>query len=216
MNSDFPVDFDTPRWQGVQRRIGLTGGIASGKSSVAHFLEQRVGFSILDADVYARQALGPGTPLTEAVVDRYGKDVLDTTKFNSITLDRFALARIIFSDVAERLWLEELVHPFVRNCFNYDLLERKNLSVVVLVIPLLFEANFSDLCSEIWLVDCDVDQQAHRLSKRDHMSLSEAHLRIKTQWPMERKKSFSDFIIDNSGSRHSWMPTVLSLVQGSL
>ena len=121
MNSDLLNDFDIPRWQGSQRRIGLTGGIASGKSSVAHFLEQRFGLPVLDADVYSRQALGPGTPLTNAVFDRYGEGVIDTSKFNSLTLDRFALARLIFSDVAERLWLEGMVHPFVRKCFDSEL-----------------------------------------------------------------------------------------------
>ncbi len=216
MNRDLLSEFDNSRWKVSQRRIGLTGGIASGKSSVAYFLEERVGLTILDADFFSRKALGPGTPLTKRVVARYGKDVLDPTKSNSLTLDRFALAQIIFSDTEERLWLEGLVHPFVRNCFDSELSKVDNHKVVVLMVPLLFEVDFVDLCSEVWLVTCNIDQQVKRLSKRDGISLEQAQTRIKTQWPMERKEKLADFVIDNHGPPKSWVPEVLSLVNSDL
>ncbi|WP_320673673.1 dephospho-CoA kinase [Prochlorococcus sp. MIT 1341] len=212
MNRVFSGGIHSPRWQGPQRRIGLTGGIATGKSSVSSFLEKHYGFPVLDADVFSRKALGPDTPLTQAVFERYGKDVLDTTKFNSLTLDRFALAQIIFSNVDERLWLEGLVHPFIRTCFEEQLRIRVDSPIVVLMIPLLFEASFTDLCSEVWLVTCTKKQQASRLSGRDHLSLVEAYERINTQWPLDKKKSLSESIIDNSGDPNAWVSTLKSLV----
>jgi dephospho-CoA kinase len=129
-----------------QRRIGLTGGIASGKSTVGRLLAAQ-GLPVLDADGYAREALAPGSPGAEAVLARYG------------TLDRAALGRIVFADAAERQWLEQLVHPLVRARFAAELERLAAAPVVVLMIPLLFEAGLEELCSEVWLVDCDEAQQ---------------------------------------------------------
>ena len=98
------------RWQGLQRRIGLTGGIASGKSSVGRFLEQQ-GIAVLDADLYAHEALAPGTPATRAVLERYGAKVQSEL---SEGLDRAALGSIVFSDPQERTWLEAQLHPLVQ------------------------------------------------------------------------------------------------------
>ena len=110
-----------------QRRIGLTGGIASGKSTVGRLLAAR-GLPLLDADGFAREALAPGSPGAQAVLARYG------------TLDRAALGRIVFADAAERQWLEQLVHPLVRARFAAELERLAAAPVVVLMIPLLFEA----------------------------------------------------------------------------
>ncbi len=196
------------RWQGYQRRIGLTGGIASGKSSVGKFLADTRGVPILDADLYAKQALAPETSLTKVVLDRYGTEVLSETECTPNTLDRSALANIIFSNRRERIWLETLVHPFVRRSLEKDLIKYQTSSVIILMIPLLFEANFSELCSEIWLVACTFDQQCQRLIKRDGITLTEARIRITSQWSIERKRIFADIVIDNSGPLNDWISQV--------
>ena len=144
----------------MQRRIGLTGGIASGKSSVGQLLEAR-GWPVLDADQFARAVLEPGTHSTQAVLQRY-PDV----RHEHDSIDRAALGRIVFADAAERQWLNELIHPQVRRHFERGLHEYKSAQTVVLMIPLLFEAGLTDLCSEIWLVDCDEEQQIQRLMLR--------------------------------------------------
>jgi dephospho-CoA kinase len=185
------------RWSGSQRRIGLTGGIASGKSTVAHWLEQQ-GLPVLDADVYAREALAPGTPGAAAVLERYGEVVrAQGSCTNSGVIDRGALGQIVFNASQEREWLEQLVHPLVRERFDAELAALAAQPAVVLVIPLLFEAGLESLCSEIWLVDCEPEQQLERLMQRDGLSQAAAQARINAQWPLERKRELADRVIDN-------------------
>jgi len=188
---------NSPRWSGSQRRIGLTGGIASGKSTVAHRLEQQ-GLPVLDADVYAREALAPGSNGARAVIERYGEAVRATgTAPDASVIDRTALGQIVFNARQEREWLEQLVHPLVRQRFNVELSALADEPTVVLVIPLLFEAGLESLCSEVWLVDCDAEQQLQRLMQRDGLSEAAAQARIAAQWPLERKRSLADRVIDN-------------------
>ena len=197
---------DTPRWQGPQRRIGLTGGIATGKSSAGHWLASVAGLPVLDADRYAREALAPGSPGAKAVLERYGAAVLEPAGAASgaceaaMVLARSALGRIVFNDPAERLWLEQLVHPLVRARFDQELAAGADAPVLVLMVPLLFEANLTGLCSEVWLVDCDEEQQLQRLIARDHCSEAEARARIAAQWPLEEKRPLADCLLNNSGS----------------
>ncbi len=170
-----------------QRRIGLTGGIASGKSTVGRLLAAR-GLPLLDADGFAREALAPGSPGAQAVLARYG------------TLDRAALGRIVFADAAERQWLEQLVHPLVRARFAAELERLAAAPVVVLMIPLLFEAGLEAFCSEIWLVDCNEEQQLQRLMARNGLSTAEAQARIAAQWPLARKRALANVVLDNRGT----------------
>ena len=190
---------NSPRWQGRQRRIGLTGGIASGKSSVGRLLAAQ-GLPVLDADVYAREALAPGSPGARAVADRYGAEVVLPGSAAAPNLDRAALGRLVFADSAERRWLEQLVHPLVRQRFEQDLERLAQQATVVLMIPLLFETGLESLCSEVWLVDCDPEQQLQRLMARDGLSAPEAQARISAQWPLERKRPLADRLIDNRGA----------------
>ena len=176
------------------RRIGLTGGIASGKSSVGRLLAAQ-GLPLLDADVYAREALAPGSPGAGAVLERYGAGV----RAPGGGIDRAALGRIVFSDCAERQWLEQLVHPLVRERFAAELEGLAAAPVVVLMIPLLFEAGLETLCSEVWLVDCEEAQQLARLMARDHFSEADARARIAAQWPLARKRQLADVVLDNRG-----------------
>jgi dephospho-CoA kinase len=178
------------------RRIGLTGGIASGKSSVGRLLAAQ-GLPLLDADVYAREALAPGSPGAGAVLERYG----DGIRAPGGTIDRAALGKIVFGDGAERRWLEQLLHPIVRACFKAKLQELAAVPVVVLVVPLLFEAGLETLCSEVWLVDCDETQQLQRLMARDGLGEADARARIAAQWPLARKRQLADVVLDNRGDR---------------
>ncbi len=210
------AELNRPRWAGRQRRIGLTGGIATGKSSVARLLAERHGLPVLDADRYAREALAPGSPAARAVLERYGERVRlgaegppDEAELGGspspssdagVAIDRAALGRIVFADAADRSWLEALVHPIVRERLNAELERLAAAPVVVLMIPLLLEAGLEELCSEVWLVDCDEAQQLGRLIGRDQLSEAEAQARIAAQWPLERKRPLVDRLIDNRGS----------------
>ena len=193
----------SPRWCGAQRRIGLTGGIATGKSTVGRLLEAE-GLPVLDADHYAREVLAPGSPGAAAVLQRYGDSVrADGTGPEWPTIDRGALGSIVFSDPSEKRWLEQLVHPLVRQRFDQVLAELVAEPTVVLMIPLLFEAGLEGLCSEIWLVDCDEAQQLERLMQRDGLNAVEAEARIHAQWSLAKKRPLSDVLIDNRVSIRS-------------
>ena len=180
----------------MQRRIGLTGGIASGKSRVGRPLEAH-GWPVLDADRYAREVLAAGSDATREVLKRWGDAVRAPDE--PLGLNRSALGRIVFSEIEARRWLEQLVHPLVRQRFEQDLQRLSETPCVVLMIPLLFEAGQTDLCSEVWLVDCEEEQQLERLMLRDQLSEQEARLRIRAQWPLSRKRPLADRIIDNRG-----------------
>jgi len=195
-----------------QRRIGLTGGIASGKSSVGRWLSGR-GIPVLDADLYARDALAPGSTACRAVLERYGTAVAaNAAQADKVELNRQALADIVFSDAVERRWLEELVHPLVRQAFDAALHELEPRPTVVLMIPLLYESGLESLCTEVWVVHCSRDQQQQRLIKRNGLSAQQADQRIEAQWPLARKCLLADQIIDNSGEPDAWKPKVLSLL----
>ena len=189
-----------PRWPGPQRRIGLTGGIASGKSTAGRWLAAR-GLPVLDADVYAREALAAGSPGAAAVLQHFGERVSAGTG-----IDRAALGQIVFSDGAERRWLEQLVHPLVRQRFDDALEQLSGAPVLVLMVPLLFEAGLEGLCSEVWLVDCDEEQQLSRLMARDQLSAADARGRLAAQWPLARKRELADRMLDNRGGPEALEP----------
>ena len=191
-----------------QRRIGLTGGIASGKSSVGRWLAQQ-GLPVLDADQFARDALAPGCPATNTVLQRYGPAVQAE---ENAAVDRAALGRIVFQDAAERRWLEHLIHPIVRERFDQALSLHAKTPAVVLMIPLLFEAGLEALCSEIWLVDCDEAQQLERLIARDGLNPEAAQARIAAQWPLSRKRDLADQVIANRGQPGAWQSQAMDLL----
>ena len=182
------------------RLIGLTGGISTGKTTVANCLLQTYQVPIWDADVYAREAVQPGSPILDQLINRYGSTILLQTG----QLDRQQLGQIIFHDAAERCWVEKQIHPFVRDRFyqnitHFQQQERQN--IAALVIPLLFEARMSDLVTEIWVVYCSAQQQLSRLIKRHQgsLSLEQAQARIASQMPLAEKCEQADIILDNSG-----------------
>jgi dephospho-CoA kinase len=175
-----------------QRIIGITGGIATGKSTVSEYLNTAYGLPVLDADIYAREALTE--ELIAAIASRYGDRILQSDR----TLDRAELGRIIFQDASERQWLEAQIHPYVRDRLQAEA-EQHQPSTVIMVVPLLFESGMQDLVTEIWVVTCTDEQQLERLMQRNHLSESEAKLRIASQMPLVQKIAIADVAIDNSG-----------------
>ena len=205
------------RWEGPQRRIGLTGGIASGKSSIGKYL-QKQGLPVLDADIYAHEALAPGSQAVGIVIERYGA-LVQPTQMNSIEEDtasqqinRRALAQIVFNDPVERLWLEQLVHPIVQQRLEREIELLRKASSLALVIPLLFETGLNKLCTEVWAVSCSDKQQQDRLMARNGLSAIEAKRRIKAQWPLKLKCKLADHVIDNTGEPNAWQNQVIKLL----
>ncbi|MGQ9837964.1 MAG: dephospho-CoA kinase [Cyanobacteriota bacterium] len=179
------------------RIIGLTGGIATGKSTVAQILEQH-GIPVADADQLARHALMPGSPIRERVLQRYGASI----QTQAGDLDRARLGQIVFADPGERLWLEGQIHPFVKTQLQHFLQEqtRKGSPTVCLMIPLLFEVNMEDWVSEIWVVTCTPEQQRQRLQQRDPLTTDQIEARIASQWPLTEKVQRAHVVLDNSRS----------------
>jgi dephospho-CoA kinase len=180
----------------MPRIIGLTGGIATGKTTVSDYLSRHHGLIILDADFYAREAIAQGSEGLKAVVQRYGSKIMQTAN----TLNRAQLAQVIFQNSAEKRWLEALIHPYVRDRLTSTSKLLAAQPVIVMDIPLLFEAEMTDLVSEIWVVYCRLDQQFSRLIQRSHLTQQEARTRINSQMPLAQKCDRADVVLDNSES----------------
>lgn len=175
--------------------VGLTGGIGSGKSTVARMLEER-GAIVFDADALARKAVEPGTPGHDAVVERFGANVLGPGG----ELDREALASIVFADPAARRDLEAIVHPEVRRlfaegCERYRGTDR----VVVFSAPLLVETGMHTAFDVLVLVSTTMETQVERLLRDRAMSEEAIRARIASQAPLEEKAAVADVIVDNEG-----------------
>ena len=176
--------------------VGLTGGIGSGKSTVARMLEKR-GAVVFDADVLAREVVEPGTPGHAEVIERFGANVLAPGG----ELDREALASIVFADPAARRDLEAIVHPEVRRLFadgaeEYEGTDR----IVVLSAPLLVETGMHTAFEVLIVVSATPQTQVERLMRDRGMSEAAVRARIAAQAPLEAKSEVADFLLDNEGS----------------
>ena len=175
-------------------RIGLTGGIASGKSTVARELE-RLGAVIIDADVLARDVVALGTEGLKAVVARFGDAVL--AAYGS--LDRRALAGIVFADLQARADLNAIIHPRVRERAAELEAAAPAGAVVVHVIPLLVETGQQDDFDAVVVVDTTVEEQLRRLTRRDSLTQTEAEQRVAAQASREERLDAATHVIDSSG-----------------
>ncbi|NLC07957.1 MAG: dephospho-CoA kinase [Syntrophomonadaceae bacterium] len=188
--------------------IGLTGGIASGKTTVSNYLRE-LGAVIIDTDILAREIVEPGTPAWQEIVDYFGPGVL-TPEGN---LDRLALGQIVFSNPVAREKLNQMTHPRIkektREQLDHLAMERPE-TVAVVDAPLLIEASFTTLVDQIWLVAVDEQTQIARLKTRNGMSEEEARSRIASQMALSEKLKLADKVIDNSGS----LAATLSQVRG--
>ncbi len=178
------------------RIIGLTGGIASGKSTVARLLE-KLGASVIDADMLARDVVKSGSPAHAAIVETFGSAIL--TPDGSI--DRPALGAIVFAEPESRRLLEAITHPAIARLSEERLaqLRAEGTAVAIYMAPLLIEAGITKRVDEVWVVYTDLDTQLKRLMQRDGISREDALRRIRSQMPMDEKRRYGKVIIDNRG-----------------
>lgn len=193
--------------------IGLTGGIASGKSTVSAYLRE-LNAPVVDADAIVREVQQPGGPVLAAIRESFGSEVI----LPDGSLDRPALGRIIFSDPERRRHLESIVHPAVRERMwaEVERYRREGHPAVVLDIPLLLEGGLDRTVDQVWLVYVDRETQRQRLIARDGLSAEEAEQRIAAQMDLEAKRSRASLIIDNRGSREETRAQVLRAWQAVL
>ena len=182
------------------RVIGLTGGIACGKSTVSQQLKEDYGVPILDADVIAYRLAEPGNLLWTAFISRYGRAHICNP---DETLDRAAIAEIVFRNQTEKQWMDDMAHPLIHKKLLEELTNCKaaGCQTVVLDVPLLFEVGWETIPSEVWVVYVNAEIQLRRLMQRNDISEEMARKRIIAQMPLEEKKKRADIVIDNSGSR---------------
>jgi dephospho-CoA kinase len=177
--------------------VGLTGGIASGKSTVAEILK-RQGAAIINADVLAREVVEPDRQAWTEIVNTFGTAVLQPDR----ALDRQKLRAIIFDDPDARKKLESIIHPQVRALAEQRIREHAaaGYAVIVYEVPLLFEGNLQEWLRPVILVACDVDTQRKRLQSRDNLSAVQAQKHIEAQMSLEEKRRLADYVIENNGS----------------
>ncbi|RXK18217.1 dephospho-CoA kinase [Macrococcus sp. DPC7161] len=174
--------------------IGLTGGIATGKSTVSAYLKKK-GFPIVDADIAARKAVEKGSDGLNQIVATFGKSIL----MHDQSLDRAKLGAIIFADSQKREQLNQIVHPIVREIMEKEKNKAlKHHEYVIMDIPLLFENQLQNTVDEVWLVYTSENIQLERLMRRNHLTESEALIRIKSQMPIDEKRNLADVVIDNN------------------
>ena len=190
------------------RIIGLTGGIASGKTSVALLLE-RLGAAVVDADRLAREVVEPGEEALSRISEAFGSKVLNSDG----TLNRAALGQIVFADQGARRTLEAITHPAIRRRAEESLarLQQAGVETAFYVAPLLFEAGSAANYSEIWVVYLDRETQLERLMGRDGLDREQALARIASQMPMEEKKLLGRRVIDNGGTKAELEAQVMRL-----
>jgi dephospho-CoA kinase len=179
------------------RVIGLTGGIASGKSSVARFFEER-GLPVVDADQLARTAVEPGSSGLARIVAEFGAEILNSQG----GLDRKKVSALVFSDHSKRLRLEAILHPEIKRLAEYALAQAAEHChrIVLYMAPLLIEAGATDRVDEIWVVTVRPDVQLERLMHRDGMDRVTAERIIASQMPLSEKEACGRIVIDNSGT----------------
>ncbi|OLS41453.1 dephospho-CoA kinase [Bacillus sp. MRMR6] len=177
--------------------IGLTGGIASGKSTVSNMFKE-MAIVIVDADVEARRAVEKGEPAYLKIIAEFGEEIL----LDNGEIDRQKLGSVIFYHAEKRQLLNEIVHPDVRRRMKdqTDAAIRGGEKVVVLDIPLLFESKLTSMVDKTILVYVDRDIQLKRLMERNNLSLEDAEARINSQMPLSDKISLADAVINNNGS----------------
>ena len=189
--------------------IGITGGIASGKSTVTEFLRQK-GFQVVDADAVVHQLQKPGGRLYQVLVEHFGEKIL----LKNGELNRTLLASLIFSNPEEQEWSKRTQGEIIRE--ELDALRNQLAQTEALFfmdIPLLFEQDYASWFDETWLVYVNRDVQLERLMKRDQISKEAAESRLNSQWPLERKISLSSHSLDNNGNQEQLIAQVVQLFE---
>lgn len=191
--------------------IGLTGGIASGKSTVSNMLKE-MNITVIDADVEARLAVEKGEPAYQKIIAEFGDDIV----VSGGVIDRQKLGSIIFHNAEKRQLLNRIVHPEVRKRMN-DQVEAARVHgerVIILDIPLLFESKLTYMVEKTILVYVDREIQLKRLMERNDLSLEDAEARIKSQMPLSEKVALADAVINNNGSITETKKQVVEVLKG--
>lgn len=190
--------------------IGITGGIASGKSTATNFLRQQ-GFQVVDADAVVHYLQRPGGRLYQLLVQHFGQKII----LENGELNRPLLANLIFSNPEEREWSKQTQGEIIREelAALQDQLAQTE-AIFFMDIPLLFEQGYSAWFDETWLVYVNRDVQVERFMKRDHLSKEVAESRLATQWSLEEKKGLATHVLDNNGSRNQLVSQVVKLLEG--
>lgn len=189
--------------------IGITGGIASGKSTVTEFLRQK-GFQVVDADAVVHQLQKPGGRLYQVLVEHFGEKIL----LENGELNRPLLASLIFSNPEEQEWSKRTQGEIIRE----ELAALRNQyaqteALFFMDIPLLFEQNYASWFDETWLVYVNRDVQLERLMKRDQISKEAAESRLNSQWSLERKMLLASHGLDNNGNQKQLIAQVVQLLE---
>ncbi len=177
--------------------LGITGGIATGKSTASSYFEKK-GVPVVDADLGARVVVEAGSSGLDQLVQAFGIDILAENG----TLDRKKLGRMVFSDTQKRQELNQIVQKDIRKWIESTLadLKKKAYPLIVLDIPLLFEEHYEDLCDIVLVIATTPEKQQIRLRERDGLTEVEARDRLAAQWPLSQKKKLADVVIENSSS----------------
>lgn len=184
--------------------VGLTGGIATGKSTVSNILKTQFDYPVIDADVIAREVVEPGKPAYNAIVDYFGGITPHLVKDDgSRELNRPALGQSVFGNDTHRKVLNSIVHPAVRKAIAWAVISYwlRGYKLVILDVPLLFESKLDRFTGLNVAVLCDGEVQYQRLTSRDpHLSEQDARERIASQIPLKTKRELADIVIENDGS----------------
>ena len=191
------------------RIIGITGGIASGKSSVSTFIKE-LGFLIIDADIVAREVVEPGEEAYQEIVKAFGDDIL----LPEGGIDRAKLGNLIFHDEEKRLRLNSIVHPAVRKRMKEQAEKafQNGAKTVFMDIPLLFESKLTYMVEKTLLVYVDEEVQLERLMNRNSLSKKDALARISSQMPLNEKKALADAVVNNNGDLEETKEQVRSVL----
>ena len=191
--------------------IGITGGIASGKSTVTNFLRQK-GFQVVDADALVHQLQKPGGRLYQVLIQHFGQEII----LENGELNRPLLASLIFSNTEEQEWSKQIQGEIIREelASLRDKLAQTE-EIFCMDIPLLFEQDYSSWFDQTWLVYVEPDVQMERLMKRDQLSKDLAISRLLAQWSLEEKKGLASQVIDNNGSQDQLLAQLNSLLERS-
>ena len=194
----------------MMRVIGLTGGIGTGKSTASEYLRKQ-GFSIIDADRISREIVEPGTLLLKELEKNFGSGIIK----DDGTLDRKALAAIVFSDKEKKSRLDGLMHGHILDEIERKISESQSGEGrgIIVDAPLLFETGLEKKCDQVWLITADDKLRILRVCERDGMDPEEVRARIQNQMADEEKKERAHRIVDNSGSKEALLAQLAELIE---
>ena len=190
--------------------IGVTGGIACGKSTVSNELS-KYGAKIINADKMAHWQLSPGGEIYNAYIRHFGRDILNEEGI----INRQKIASIVFNDKEQLDWINETTHPILLKHVRQRLVEYQNLGItlVILDVPLLYEAGWDKECDEVWVVHLKYSRQITRLMERNNLTLEEAESRIKAQISGKARRKLADVVIDNNGYKSATQKQIRRLIR---